>query len=101
MDINSIKNDRAKGQVTYMGDEVHFTYRPAMITAENYKILVSGSDVDELGVFFEGILATWDITRDGQPLEVKAENISKLPLPLLRQIGTFVAREVPSKDLGN
>lgn len=101
MDINSIKADRARGKVEYMGEEVSFQYRPAMITPENYKVMSDGQNVDELGTFFEGILASWDLTNEGQPLPITAANVAKLPLALLRAIANFIAREVPSKDLGN
>lgn len=101
MDINSIRNDRAKGNVEYMGETVNFTYRPAMITPENYKLMVNGQDADELGEFFAGILASWDLTNGGSPLEITAANVSKLPLPLLRQFANYIAREVPQKELGN
>jgi hypothetical protein len=101
MDIESIKNDRAKGKVEYMGETVNFTYRPAMITSENFTILVAGQDQAELGEFMAGLIATWDVTAGGQPLEVTAESISRLPLPLLRLIGRYIAREEPQKELGN
>lgn len=101
MDISSIQNDRAKGEVKYMDETIKFTYRPAMITPENYRVMSEGQNVEDLGTFFEGILASWDLLDNGQPLPITAANIARLPLAVLRAIANFIAREVPSKDLGN
>lgn len=101
MDINSIRNDRAKGKVDFMGEEVRFTYRPAMITSAHFKTLTQGADEDELAELFVGIIASWDLTDDGRELPVTIENVKKLPLALFRAIAKHIVNEVPQKNLGN
>lgn len=101
MDINSIRNDRAKGKVEFMGEEVRFTYRPAMVTTANWRILATGGDENEVAELFAQIISSWNMTDDGRELPVTVENIKKLPLQLFRAIGRLIVNDVPQRELGN
>lgn len=100
MDIDGIRNDRAKAQVEYMGETVKFTYRPAMITAENYSTLLHGTDLVELGELFSGIISSWDLTAGGNPLPLSKQSFARLPLMLYKSIARQITQEVPQKALG-
>lgn len=100
LDINAIRNDRAKGEVDFMGAKVTFVYRPAMITPKNLRVLLRSAQEDELAKFVAQIVAKWDITSDGQPVEITPENVLRLPLPLIRMMAAYMAQEVPQKELG-
>ena len=84
MELRELMTDAAAVKV-YVGDKddsgPHFTihYRPSRYTWA-FRMSIAGMSFDELTTrLAEDLLESWDLTRDGEPVPLTAENILKLP----------------------
>lgn len=100
MEMKNIRTDRATAIVTYMGEEMTFKYRPGAITPKTYMKLNEVKDPEELGEFFETLIVSWDLTQNGDPLEVTRDNIAELPMGLIRAMSQEVLQAVPQREEG-
>ena len=109
MDLVAVLNDRASATAIYMGDELKFKYRPAMITVETVGKLQSEQSIHELSNFFAGALVWWDLnepdpsTDNGERrmVEINETIFTKLPAALVRSIAAAILQDAPKRDEGN
>jgi hypothetical protein len=89
MDLSNIIDNTAEGEVDYMGEVVHFTYKPNLVTSE----LLGRTDIN-VGDTLAMLITAWDITEKKGAKNVKLpindKGFSKLPNQLITALFTAV-----------
>lgn len=82
--LERIQAETRETTVTYLGDELHLTYRPGVVTPAN--------DVLPAAAWIPLAVVAWDLTADREPYPIDAEHIAKLPDAFLLEIAKQVIR---------
>jgi hypothetical protein len=112
MELTTLLNKTAKLEVEYLGETTHLEVRSGVLTP-TYKanLLLAVTNVeegkeskDESAQMLSDMIASWDITLDGETFPPSYENLMQLPYPLLaaymRGITTFLGDLAnPTKEI--
>ena len=95
MELGELLNGEAACTAKIGDNEICFTYNPGLMTL-NFASKLDGSYMSMAEVLND-LLISWDLTSDGEPLEVTSENLSSLPLEWLTKINDVIFEDVRSE----
>lgn len=104
LDIASIASNTAEIAFDVLGETAHITYLPNAITAERLEQIDLPQGDNEAHspfvTFLADIITEWDLTRGSKTIPLTPDEISKVPLPLLKAIYMEVMRDVADGEAG-
>lgn len=77
-------------------DKLTIHYRPGAVTQDNIDALTEGPSsegFDRVVEFMLSAIASWDITQDGKPYDVTAENVRALDIPFINMIQEAIVED--------
>lgn len=95
MELQELIRGEAECCATIGDNEVNFIYRPGLITIEYTNTM----DVSYAGMgqALEDLIVSWDLTQDGEPLEINKEVINRLPIEWVMKISDAIFDDVRSE----
>ena len=95
------KTRKLPDPVEYEGQKLNVTYKPAVITTEFASDMKQAEDDQDANGMAKGahlMLTDWDMTNQGDPIEISLELLRQLPLGLLGAIFQAVMNDVSAGE---